>query len=71
MWVDPWGTVTGILGDALRASGGSHPKGSFFLGQPAPDPGWFFYPLVALLRTTPIILLGSSIYHLPFTIYDL
>jgi 4-amino-4-deoxy-L-arabinose transferase-like glycosyltransferase len=58
MWVDPLGLVMTILNDALRASGSSHPKGSFFLGQPVPDPGWLFYPLVALFRTTPVILLG-------------
>jgi hypothetical protein len=58
MWVQPLETVTGVFGDALRASGSSHPKGSFFLGQPVPDPGWQFYPLVALLRTTPLVLLG-------------
>jgi 4-amino-4-deoxy-L-arabinose transferase-like glycosyltransferase len=58
MWVDPLAPITAILSDALRASGGSHPKGSFFLGQPAPDPGALFYPLVLLLRTTPITFLG-------------
>jgi 4-amino-4-deoxy-L-arabinose transferase-like glycosyltransferase len=58
MWVDPLGTLATIFNDAVRASGGSHPKGSFFLGQPVPDPGWLFYPLVALLRTTPVVLVG-------------
>ncbi|GIK39161.1 MAG: hypothetical protein BroJett011_29940 [Chloroflexota bacterium] len=58
MWVDPLGPIVTILSDALRAAGGSHPKGSFFLGQPVPDPGWLFYPLVALFRTTPVVLLG-------------
>jgi 4-amino-4-deoxy-L-arabinose transferase-like glycosyltransferase len=58
MWVDPLSPVATILSDALRAAGGSHPKGSFFLGQPVPDPGWLFYPLVALFRTTPVVLLG-------------
>jgi 4-amino-4-deoxy-L-arabinose transferase-like glycosyltransferase len=58
LWVDPLGPVAIILNDALRAAGGSHPKGSFFLGQPVPDPGWLFYPLVALFRTTPVVLLG-------------
>ncbi|MBE7471414.1 MAG: glycosyltransferase family 39 protein [Anaerolineales bacterium] len=61
MWVDPLGPVTTILNDALRASGGSHPKGSFFLGQPVPDPGWLFYPLVALFRTTPVGLVGIGL----------
>lgn len=58
MWVDPLGPVATIIGDALRAAAGSHPKGSFFLGQPVSDPGWLFYPLVALFRTTPVILVG-------------
>ncbi|MFN8458467.1 MAG: glycosyltransferase family 39 protein [Anaerolineae bacterium] len=58
MWVHPFDTVSTILGDALRASGGSHPKGSFFLGEPVPDPGWLFYPLVALFRTTPVVIVG-------------
>jgi 4-amino-4-deoxy-L-arabinose transferase-like glycosyltransferase len=58
MWVQPSETVIAVFGDALRASGAPHPKGSFFLGQPAPDPGWQFYPLVALLRTTPVVLVG-------------
>jgi hypothetical protein len=58
MWVDPLGPVATILNDALRAASGAHPKGSFFLGQPVPDPGWLFYPLVALFRTTPVLLLG-------------
>ncbi len=58
MWVNPLGPVTTIVGDALRASGGSHQKGSFFLGQPVADPGLLFYPVVALLRTTPVIFFG-------------
>jgi len=61
MWVDPLGPVTAILNDALRASGGAHPKGSFFWGQPVPDPGWLFYPIVALFRTTPVVLVGIGL----------
>ena len=58
MWVDPLGPITAIVNDALRASGSPHQKGSFFLGEPVPDPGLFFYPLIILLRTTPIIFFG-------------
>ncbi len=58
MWVNPLGPLTAIVNDVLRASGSAHQKGSFFLGQPVPDPGALFYPIVALLRTTPVILLG-------------
>jgi hypothetical protein len=58
MWVDPIGRVAAIVNDALRASGSPHPKGSFFLGQPVPDPGLSFYALVTLFRTTPLLWLG-------------
>lgn len=58
MWVDPEGPPATILADALRASGGAHQKGSFFLGHPVPDPGLFFYPLAALLRLSPVVLVG-------------
>ncbi len=59
MWVSPIETVSTILADALRASGGAHPKGSFFLGRPVPDPGALFYPIVVVFRTTPIVFLGA------------
>ena len=57
-WVDPLGTVQAVLGDAFRAAGSPHQKGSFFLGRPAPDPGATFYLLVALFKTTPALWLG-------------
>ncbi len=59
MWVNPLGPVTAIVNDALRASGSSHQKGSFFFGSPVADPGIGFYPLIILFRTTPIMLLGG------------
>jgi hypothetical protein len=66
MWVDPLGRVAAIANDALHASGSPHPKGSFFLGQPVPDPGLSFYALVTLFRTTPLLwvgwLLGGATY---------
>jgi len=58
MWIDPLGRVIAIVSDAVRASGSPHPKGSFFIGQPVPDPGAGFYALVALFRTTPLVWLG-------------
>ena len=57
-WVDPLGTVQAILNDAFRAAGSPHQKGSFFLGQPVPDPGATFYLLVTLFKTTPAVWLG-------------
>jgi len=61
MWTDPLGRLVAIFNDALRASGSAHQKGSFFLGQPVPDPGPGFYPLVSLFRTTPLIWLGWAL----------
>lgn len=58
MWTDAPGRLTAIFNDAVRASGSPHPKGSFFLGQPVPDPGWGFYALATLFRTTPLLWLG-------------
>jgi len=58
MWVDAIGRIQAIFADALRASGSPHPKGSFFMGQPVPDPGGVFYLLVTFFKTTPIVWLG-------------
>jgi hypothetical protein len=58
LWEDPQVTLLSIFNDAFRASGSSHPKGSFYLGQPVPDPGPGFYPLVAIFRTTPVVQIG-------------
>jgi hypothetical protein len=58
MWVDPIGRVMAIINDAVRASGSPHPKGSFFWGQPVPDPGASYYLLVTLFKTTPVLWLG-------------
>ncbi len=57
MWVHPINLPTTIISDALRASGSPHQKGSFFWGQPVPDPGGLFYPMVALFRTTPLVII--------------
>jgi len=59
MWLNPLAPAFTIITDALRAAGSAHQKGSFFLGQPVPDPGALFYPLVAAFRTTPLVLLGA------------
>lgn len=58
LWVDLQGTILAIVNDAFRASGSSHPKGSFYLGQPVPDPGAGFYTLVTAFRTTPVMQMG-------------
>jgi 4-amino-4-deoxy-L-arabinose transferase-like glycosyltransferase len=58
MWTEPLEPLAAIVNDALRASGSSHQKGSYFLGRPVADPGAFFYPIVTLLRLTPVVFVG-------------
>ncbi|MDM8527194.1 glycosyltransferase family 39 protein [Anaerolineales bacterium HSG24] len=58
MWVDPIMLPFDIISDALRASGNAHQKGSFFLNQPVPDPGPLYYLLVAIFRTSPVVIIG-------------
>lgn len=69
LWVNLPGTLSAIFSDAFRASGSPHPKGSFYLGQPVPDPGAGFYLLVTLFRTTPLVWLGLvlAVISLPAT----
>lgn len=62
MWVHPVGSVAAIFEDATRAASSPHPKGSFFLGEPVPDPGAGFYLLVLLFRSSPLALAGLVIW---------
>lgn len=59
MWVDPL-TYVKLLerGPGLVA----HEHGQYFMGKPIEDPGFFFYPLVILFRTTPVIFLFAAAY---------
>ncbi len=38
--------------------GGEHELGNYWLGQPMPEPGILFYPMILALRTTPVTLVG-------------
>ena len=62
MWVHPGGTVLGMLEQAVGFAEEAHSKGNFFLGQPVADPGLLFYPLILLLRTTPVSLIGLILF---------
>jgi hypothetical protein len=60
MWVQPVETIRQIMaGMSVHAEGHSNPN--FFLGQIVEDPGWLFYPVVLLFRTTPATLIGVVI----------
>ncbi len=62
MWVDPIGTVGGMVGQAVQFAEEAHSKGNFFLGAPVEDPGFLFYPVVLLFRTTPVTLIGLGLF---------
>jgi len=58
MWSDPVGTVRKVLGMATRYAVEGHTPGNYFLGEPVHDPGWLFYPVAALFRLSPLVLVG-------------
>jgi hypothetical protein len=58
MWVDPIGTISRVLGEALSLASQVHGKSNFFMGQPVSDPGLLFYPVVTLFKLTPLTLGG-------------
>ena len=69
MWVDPVGTVGGMLGKAVGYAQEAHTKGNYFMGQSVADPGPLFYPLVLLFRTTPLSLLGLFLFLVQVVLY--
>lgn len=60
MWSEPVETVRKVLGTATRYAAEGHTPGNFFLGKPVHDPGWLFYPVAALFRLSPLVLLGLA-----------
>jgi hypothetical protein len=59
MWVDPLGTLARMFGQTLSYASEGHSSVIFFNGQVfAGDPGWSFYPVSYLWRTTPVVLFG-------------
>ncbi len=59
MWVDPIGSLRQVLDAAGDYAAEGHLKPTFFDGEIyAGDPGFWFYPITYLWRTTPITLLG-------------
>jgi 4-amino-4-deoxy-L-arabinose transferase-like glycosyltransferase len=57
-WVDPFGTVAGVLTKALNYAEEGHSNPTFFMGQVVGDPGAAFYPVAWAFRTTPLVWLG-------------
>ena len=58
MWVQPLEAIRSVVEEALYYS---HIGVTFFWGGVRPDPGVFFYPVILLFRSTPIVLFGAAI----------
>jgi hypothetical protein len=59
MWVDPLGTLGQVFSRSLSYAEEGHSSVIFFDGRVvAGDPGWSFYPVNYLWRTTPPVLIG-------------
>ncbi len=61
MWVDPVGTVAGVLSKAQAEGAEPHASGNFFLGEVVEDPGPLFYPVAAAFRLTPGSLMALAV----------
>ncbi|MGA9349056.1 MAG: glycosyltransferase family 39 protein [Anaerolineae bacterium] len=61
MWVDPLGTVQGMLGTAFGFAATPGRTSEFFLGKAVADPGLWFYPVALAFRTTPLTVFGLVI----------
>ncbi|MBC8248978.1 MAG: glycosyltransferase family 39 protein, partial [Anaerolineales bacterium] len=61
MWVDPLGTVQGVLDTAFGYAATAQATSRFFVGKIVDDPGPWFYPVVLAFRTTPLTVFGLVI----------
>ena len=68
MWVDPVGTLSQMFTQAFSYAEEGHTSAIFFNGQVyTGDPGWNFYPLSYLWRSTPAALAGIGLALAAFT----
>jgi 4-amino-4-deoxy-L-arabinose transferase-like glycosyltransferase len=59
LWADPPRLLARLLADVRLEGETARPNGNFFFGQPVlEDVGPLFYPVVTLLRLSPVTLLG-------------
>ncbi len=62
MWVDPLGSLRQVIDAAGEYAVEGHLKPTFYAGEVyAGDPGFSFYPVTYLWRTTPVVLLGLAL----------
>jgi 4-amino-4-deoxy-L-arabinose transferase-like glycosyltransferase len=60
MWVQPLVTLSTVFDFSAEQAAEAHVFGQYFLGHYVEDPGPLFYPVVWLLRSTPLNLLGLA-----------
>ncbi len=60
LWGDPAGTAIGVLSKALGYAVEAEKSTSFFLGRAVDDPGPAFYPVLFVLRASPVMLAGLA-----------
>ncbi len=60
MWIDPLGTVQGVLGTASGFAATPGRTSDFFLGKAVADPGLWFYPVALAFRATPLVVFGLA-----------
>lgn len=67
MWVNPIGTLARMFQTTLGYATRGHPSNVFFNGHVVDgDPGWLFYPISFLWRTTPAVLIGFGLVFIAF-----
>jgi Dolichyl-phosphate-mannose-protein mannosyltransferase len=67
MWVNPIGTLTQMFDTTSAYALEGHTREVFFSGRIVDgDPGWLFYPINYLWRTTPGVLAGLALALLAF-----
>jgi hypothetical protein len=61
LWVAPTSTLETYLKGTFSLASVAHQKQIFFRGEVGlDDPGWSFYPISMVWRTTPLVLLGVA-----------
>jgi hypothetical protein len=59
LWVHPKFVLLEVFGEAISAASGGHDAPTFFNGQVFDgDPGFIYYPVNFLWRTSPVVLIG-------------
>ena len=61
LWVAPIETLREVVAGLRDAAGEPHNRGSFFAGQPIPDPGASFYWVATYFRLTAVATVGLGL----------